>query len=402
MEKVYLNDLRIGDEVVKFDRGWMGTDFLTHKVKVDNQAVIDRLKNNGIEYVYIKPRSEELDKLDALLEGTSDIVMEEIREQATNCSMNLKDLNHASEIYSESVRIVGTVLDDVRGGRMLNTSAMKHVSENIAEMSTRKRGVLTSITKLKQYDNYTFHHSMNVSIFAASLALHLGLSKKEIAIAANSGLMHDVGKMLVPENILNKPGKLTDAEFAVMKSHVIRGYEFAKKSGTDPEELKMIIEHHERHDGSGYPNGLQDEQISIFGKIGAVVDIYDAITSDRVYHKGMAATSALKLMFQWTDKHINKSIFEFFIKNVGIYPVGSLVIMATKELGMVGKMNAGNPMNPIVVVFINKNGEKMPIKVVDLAKSALDAQKIIGLINPENITVPKEVYKYIDNLNCMS
>ncbi|MCD8552372.1 MAG: HD-GYP domain-containing protein [Seleniivibrio sp.] len=380
----------------------METDFLSHKVRVDNTSVIDRLRRNGIEYVYIKPRNEEIRKLDDLLEGKSSEIINELKEQAPAFQLNLKDLSHASEVYSESVFIVGSILDGIRNGGAINTEAVKHVSQSITEMTLKKRGVLTSITKLKQYDNYTFHHSINVSIFAASLATHLGMSKKEIEIAANSGLIHDIGKMLVPESILNKPGKLSEEEYKVMKTHVIRGYEYAKKCGTPAEELKMIIEHHERHDGSGYPYGLKDEQISIFGKIGAVVDIYDAMTSDRVYHKGIAATSALKLMFQWTDKHINKSIFEFFIKNVGIYPVGSLVIMATHEIGIVGKMNPANPMSPVVVVFLSKNGSRMPIKVVDLSKSGIDAQKIIGLINPENVSVPPEVYKYIDNMNTLA
>jgi len=402
MEKVFLDDLKIGDEVVKFDRGWLGTDFLSHRVKIDSQSVIDRLRKNGIEYVFINPRNEELQKLDDLLDGKSVNIINEIKEQSSLCQLNLKDLNQASEVYTESVRIVGSVLDDIKSGRMINAAAIRHVSDSISEMTMKKRGVLTSITKLKQHDNYTFHHSMNVSIFAASLATHLGLGKAEVQIAANSGLMHDIGKMLVPDAILNKPGKLTPEEYKVMQSHVVRGYEYAMKCGVPDEELKMIIEHHERHDGSGYPYGLKDEQISIFGKIGAVVDIYDAITSDRVYNKGIAATSALKLMFQWADKHINKSIFEFFIKNVGIYPVGSLVIMATKELGMVGKMNAANPMTPVVVIFMNKNGSRMPIKVVDMAKSALDSQKIIGLINPENVSVPPEVYKYIENMNTVA
>jgi putative nucleotidyltransferase with HDIG domain len=305
-------------------------------------------------------------------------------------------------VYTESVKIIGDVLSDVRSGKMFNTGAVKHVAENIAQLTLRNKGVLASVTKLKQFDNYTFHHSMNVSIFAASLAAHLKLDEKEIAIAANSGIMHDVGKMLVPENILNKPSKLTAEEFAIMKTHVELGYDIIKQSGEDMSSKGLVMEHHERHDGSGYPQGLKDEQISIQGKIGAVVDIYDAITSDRVYHKGMAATSALKLMFQWADKHINKSVFEFFIKNIGIYPVGSLVIMATQELAMVGKINNGRPTDPVVVVFMGKNGERLPIKVVDLSKSGVDRQKIIGLINPENVSVPKEVYRYIDSMNRIS
>ena len=402
MIKTAIDDLHIGDEVLKFDRGWLSTDFLSHRVMVSDKSIIERFRSNGIQFVYIKPRSKEIEQINELVSGKSDEIISIIKQEAPKNQINLKDFNLASEVYSESVKIIGNVLGDVKSGKMFNVGAVKHVAENITEMTIRHRGVLASITKLKKHDDYTFRHSMNVSIFAASLAAHLGLNKQDISIAANAGLMHDIGKMLVPDEILNKPGRLSEKEYDIMKSHVEKGYEFLKADGTQKEYLCLVREHHERHDGSGYPFGLKDSEISIHGKIGAVVDIYDAITSDRVYRKGMLATEVLKMMFQWTDKHINKSVFEFFIKNIGIYPVGSIVMMASQELAMVGRINHGRPTDPTVIVFTNKSGNFQPIKVVDLSKSGIDRQKIVGLINPDNVKVPDDVLKYVDNLNRMS
>jgi len=137
---------------------------------------------------------------------------------------------------------------------------------------------------------------------------------------------------------------------------VTAGYDYLVKNGMDPSTLNIVIEHHERYDGSGYPYGLKDEEISLTGKIGAVVDIYDAITSDRVYHKGMEPPSAVKMMFKWTDHHINKKVFEFFVTNIGIYPVGSLVLLNTNEVAMVAKINH-EPASPVVAVFKNPKGK---------------------------------------------
>lgn len=399
MQKVPIHDLKIGDKVLKFDRNWLGTDFLSHKFTVKDLSIIDRLHKNGIEYVFVDDINEQQKKLDSLFDGGHEEIITQVKEHAKESMLDIKDLHEASAVYTESVKIVSDVLHDVRTGKMFNSGAVKHVAENIATITLRNKGVLTSVTKLKKFDDYTFHHSMNVSIYAASLAAHLGVKEEGIARIAQSGLMHDVGKMLIPQEILNKPDKLSDAEFSIMKEHVERGYDFLLKQGTETDLLKLVREHHERSDGTGYPRGLKDKEISIEGKIGAVVDIYDAMTSDRVYHKGMMATSALKLMFQWTDSHINKSIFEFFIKNIGIYPVGSLVIMSTRELAIVGKINNNRPTDPVVITFMDKNGEQLPIKVTDLSKSAVDGQKILGLLNPENISIPSEVYRYIDDLN---
>lgn len=399
MKKVFIDDLVVGDKVVKLDRHWLQTDFLKHKFVIKDKSVIVKMRQRGIEYVYLDDSSEEIVKAAVQAGFTDEPLPEVIEDIRSGAETNIEDYDTASEMYIESIKIVKNVLEDVRAGRMFSSGAVKNVAANISELTMKNKGVLSSVTKLRKHDDYTFQHSMNVSIYAASLAAHLGMSKKDVESIASAGILHDVGKMLVPSKVLNKPGKLTDGEFKVMKDHVQLGYDFLKKEGIPEEMLRLAYEHHERYNGSGYPRGLKDSEISLEGKIGAVVDIYDAITSDRVYHKGMEPPSALKLMFKWADSHINRKVFEFFVMNIGIYPVGSLVLMNTNELAVVGKINPHKPTEPVVLIFTNKMGQKLPVKTIDTSKNILPKKTIVGPVNPENIDIPDEIYKYIDNTN---
>jgi len=398
MKKISVSELRIGDKVVKLDKGWFETGLLTHKFTVKDTAVIQKLKDNGVADVFIEKDDLEAAVID-IFQGKPEEIIEHKKEIISKNYINLGEVSNARTLYTESVKIVHSVLGDIRSGKMFNENAVKSVASNIAEITLKNRGVMASMTKLKYHDNYTFLHSMNVSIFASSLAAHLGMNKDEIEFIAQAGLLHDAGKMLVPIEILNKPGKLTEEEFKIMKNHVILGYEYLVKQGLPKKMLNLVLQHHERYDGSGYPQGLKDEQISVEGKIGAVVDIYDAITSDRCYHKGIEPPAALKLMFRWTDSHINKKIFEFFVMNVGIYPVGSLVLLDTNELAVVGRMNTVRPTEPSVLVFMDKVGRRIPVQMVDLSKNILHKKKILGPVNPENINIPDEVYFFIDGMN---
>lgn len=398
MKKISVSELQIGDKVVKLDRSWLETGFLTHKFTVKDKTVIEKLTGDGVEYVYVE-RDERTEAVVDVFNGRPDDFIEHRKEIIRENYINLDEISSAKTLYSESVKIVHNVLGDIRSGKMFNESAVKSVASNIAEITLKNKGVMASMAKLKYHDDYTFLHSMNVSIFASSLAAHLGMSAKEVERIAQAGLLHDAGKMLVPTGVLNKPGKLTDDEFKVMKDHVILGYDYLVKQGLPKDTLNLALQHHERYDGSGYPQGLKDEQISVEGKIGAVVDIYDAITSNRCYHKGMEPPAALKLMFKWTDSHINKKVFEFFVMNVGIYPVGSLVLLDTNELAVVGKMNAARPTDPMVLIFMDKAGRNRPTQMVDLSKNVLHKKKILGPVNPENINIPDEIYAFIEGMN---
>ncbi|ADR19301.1 HD-GYP domain-containing protein [Calditerrivibrio nitroreducens] len=397
MQKIHVNELKIGDRVLKLDASWLETPFLSHKFKIKDLNDINKLKKHGIEYVFIEPRNDMV-SVKEVIEENKDLLENVQYEELPKHYIDFQSLTKASEIYEQSVKIIRSVMEDIRAGKLFDDTGVRIIADKITELTVKKGDLLSSAAKLKSYDDYTFQHCVNVSVFATSLGKLMNLPSKELNMLSASALLHDVGKMLVPKEILNKPGKLTDEEFKIMKNHVTAGYDYLIKNGLDPSDLKIVIEHHERYDGSGYPYGLKDPDISLFGKIGAVVDIYDAITSDRVYHKGMEPPSALKMMFKWTDTHINKKIFEFFITHIGIYPVGTLVLLNTNELAIVAKIT-DNPTAPIVAVFKNPKGEDIPIYTVDLSKKSVLSKKIIGPVNPEKININKEIYDIIERVN---
>lgn len=403
MKKISVFDLKVGDKVLKLDASWLDTPFLKHSFTVKDKKTIEKLIKNGIKYVFIneneKENKSDLDesKKDKIFE-INDELIETRKESLPKEYLEFKDLKPSIELYEKSIKMVKGIMEDVRAGRMFNNAGVKIIAEKLADITIKNSYLLTSISKLQTFDEYTFQHSINVAIFAGCLGKLLNLPVLEIKMLINSGILHDIGKMLVPKDILNKPAKLTDDEFAIMKNHVVLGYEYLKKQGFSDHELKIVLEHHERADGSGYPKGLKDSEISIAGKIGAVVDIYDAITSDRVYHKGMYPPKAIKLMFSWADRHINKSVFEFFVSQVGIYPVGSVVLLSTNELAVVADVSK-KPLEPVVVIFKSHTGVDIPPVVYDLSKPTVLKKKIVGPVNPENIFISSEVYKIIEKIN---
>ena len=198
-------------------------------------------------------------------------------------------------------------------------------------------------------------------------------------------LIHDFGKMLVPLEVLNKPGKLTDSEFRIMKEHVVRGVDYIKEiPGISPDAIQVAQEHHERYSGKGYPLGLKENSISEFGRIAAVVDVYDAITSDRVYHRGMIPTRALQKIYEWRYHDFDPVLVDMFIKIVGIYPLGSLVMLSDGRVGMVIEGNIRNSLRPRVLLLFDRRGESM--KEPELLDLALEfSLKILHNVEPETL-----------------
>jgi len=199
--------------------------------------------------------------------------------------------------------------------------------------------------------------------------------------AGLGGLLHDTGKALVPDSILNKAGALTDEEFAIIKKHPRDGYDILVQSGgIGPIPLDITLHHHERRDGSGYPDKLDQGQISELARMAAIVDVYDAITSDRSYHKGMAPADALRKIFEWSKFHFDPVLAQEFVRCVGIYPVGTLVMLESGRLGVVAEAHETSLLTPKVNVFFNtKTMNYITPRQVDLARplGAGGADKII-------------------------
>ncbi|MBD3322901.1 MAG: HD domain-containing protein, partial [Chitinivibrionales bacterium] len=207
---------------------------------------------------------------------------------------------------------------------------------------------------------YTYVHSVNVSVLIASLARAMGYNRNLLLDAGVGGLLHDIGKMRVPDSILNKPGRYADWEFAIMKKHPDHGLDIIReKKSISPKATMIIAQHHERYNGNGYPRGLKGKEISELGLIAAVADVYDALTSDRVYRAAWTPQKALATIFQGCDEQYSRNVVEIFTKHMGIYPVGSFVKLRTGEMGIVVRIDHGKLLMPTVLVLFDSAGNRL-------------------------------------------
>ena len=227
-------------------------------------------------------------------------------------------------------------MEDVRLGQAVNTEAAKDLVTEVTNSITRSPHAMVWLTNMKERDEYTSIHCMNVCIMSVSFGRTLGMDKAELEVLGLGGLLHDLGKMRVPPEILNKPSKLTFEEFEVMKTHPMQGYKMLNEQSDLPSEVLDIVKHHhERRNGKGYPSQLDGDQINNMTRIVAIVDVYDAITSDRCYHDAISPSDALKNMYEWVNEDFDKELVENFIKCLGIYPIGSVVKLNMGHVGLV-------------------------------------------------------------------
>ncbi len=241
-------------------------------------------------------------------------------------------------------------------GRALNMEAVSEVVGSMADSILRSPDALTSLTRLKQFDEYTFFHSVNTSILALSVGRHLGYRRAPLLQLGTGMLLHDIGKTQIPIEILNKLGRYEADEFEIMKQHVLRGAEIlSHTTGLTDMFLKPTLEHHERVDGTGYPHQRSRTDLSQFGRIAAIVDIYDAVTSDRCYHKGKTPHDTLQILYQLgTRGHVDGELVQQFVQVVGVYPVGSCVSLNTGERAIVKQVNHHAPLQPLVVLITDE------------------------------------------------
>ena len=262
---------------------------------------------------------------------------------------------------------------DARLGRSIDTISAKKMVGGLVDSILSNPDALVWFNHLKNKDEYTSEHSLRVCILALAFGRHLELSQPELNILGLGALLHDIGKMRIPSDILNKPGRLTPDEFELMKSHVPRGVEILENTPSIPlAAIEVARSHHERYDGSGYAFGLKGTNIGLFGQIGAIVDSYDAITSDRSYHKGMSAHDALRKMYEWRRKDFHEKLVEQFIQCMGIYPIGSVVEMNTGSVGVVVSVNRLWRLRPRVAL------------VLDASRRRYESPRIIDLINEDS------------------
>lgn len=304
----------------------------------------------------------------------------------------------AVKICANAKLAVATMFNEARMGKALSGSDALQVVAEISGSVLRNPSALISLARLKTVDDYTYMHSVAVCALMVALAHQLGLDSEQVRQAGLAGLVHDIGKMMMPIDVLNKPGKLTDEEFALIKEHPEAGHKLLLEgSNINQMALDVCLHHHEKSNGTGYPIGLKNEQISLYAKMGAVCDVYDATTSNRPYKNGWEPAESLRKMAEWCDGHLDQSVFEAFVKSLGIYPVGSLVLLSSNRLAVVVEQSAISLLTPVVKVFFSvKSDYRIPSELLDLSKPHC-RDKIVAHESPEKwgITDIQELWSSI-------
>jgi putative nucleotidyltransferase with HDIG domain len=283
-----------------------------------------------------------------------------------------EEVSRARKLQEKSKAAVTSMFMEARMGNAINVEEAMPLVDEINLSISRNPEAFLNISRLKNKDDYTYLHSVAVCALMIALSKQMGLSDADIKDAGMAGLLHDVGKMMIPEDVLNKPGKLTDEEFEVIKNHPRRGWEVLSESkGANAVALDVVLHHHERVDGTGYPEKISGDALTIFARMGAVCDVYDALTSNRCYKAGWEPSEALRKMAEWRNGHFDERIFYAFVKTIGIYPTGTLVKLKSGKLAVVIEQSAKGLLTPMVKAFFStKSNEPIMPETIDLSKSA--------------------------------
>ena len=392
LKKITSDRLTLGMHIKEFCGSWMDHPFWRGGFVVNNPKDLAAIQASNIKEVWIdSSKGKDVVERRREAEAVSPPVPErrsqpessaEAKPRSVAPTSRAVELVQASRIFSESRQAVISMFQEARMGNAVDTIIAKALVEDIADSVSRNAGALISLARLKNADDYTYMHSVAVCAMMVALSRQLGLDEEQTRSAGLAGLMHDLGKAAMPLDVLNKPGKLTDAEYAVIKTHPKQGHNLLERSGEENAiVLDVCLHHHEKIDGSGYPKGLKGDEISLFAKMGAVCDVYDAITSNRPYKAGWDPAESLRKMAEWKG-HFDLKVFQAFVKSLGIYPIGSLVRLSSGRLGVVVAQTGKSLTMPAVKVFYStKSNFRIEPEVIELSRPGMQ-EKIVQREDP--------------------
>ncbi len=382
-DKVAVNakDLTIGMYVTELDRPWLETSFKFQGFEITGDKELQEIRR-VCDFVYVdvtrQVAKKDTAKADSQTVGFSEIALQ--RPPPRKISSIDQEIDRADNLYKEAGDLVKEFMEKTANGQVIDVKVAKEVVAECVNSILHSPDATLWLSQLKNKDEYTSQHSLNVCALSIILGRHINLSVKQLNEVGLCGMMHDMGKMLVPNEILNKPGKLDQEELIVMQNHTSLGFELLKSS---PNMYLGAIEtaytHHERLDGRGYPRGVAGNMIGNYTRIVTIADMYDAMTSDRVYKKGMNHLEAINIMSQ--DKgHLDPNLVTKFIESIGVYPPGTMVELNSGEIAIVVEVNNLSKLRPKIILLTDRGKHKIPEKTLDLNEMRLNADNQVFTI----------------------
>jgi len=368
LKKVSVEQLRVGMFINSFYCSWFKHPFALSKFLLKNSVEINKIRTASIEFVEIDITKG----LDILVEKK--VINKPKPKVKIKKSINRPNVNNAKDemkaakvAFDEAETYITNMMATAKMGAHVELEQLDPVINKLSSSILRNPNALLGLSRIRTMDKYTFEHSVSFSVLIMSFARSMGKDEEFIRLLGIGGLLHDIGKTLTPAHILNKPAKLTPDEFKIMKEHVVHSRNILEKTeGLSKISMDVAVMHHEKFDGSGYPAGLKGDEISLAGQMSSIVDVYDALTADRCYHKGRQPAEALKFLLNGAGSHFNPSLVNQFVHSIGIYPVGCLVLLSNGYLAKVIEIK-GNMLKPIIELIINLNTRSyVPRKVINL------------------------------------
>ncbi|MBN2970694.1 HD-GYP domain-containing protein [Roseomonas aeriglobus] len=364
--RVEIERLRPGVFIESIEGSWLSSPFWKKRFLLESVSDIDRLRAAGISGVTIDttkglgpaplpvagPVEDILDDRTVLpIAPAIETEPAPIVRRRRRSAARVTEIDRAQETVQKSKEAVTAMFGEARMGQAIKVEAVEPLVDEIAASVARDPSAMIKVTRLKHKNEYTYLHSVAVCALMINLARHIGLPEEDHRAIGMAGLLHDIGKMAIPEDVLEKPGRLDDDEVVVVRSHPEKGHAILIDS---PEvsamALDVCLHHHERVDGKGYPFGLTADQLNLHARMGAICDVYDAITSNRPYKRAWSANDSLARMLQW-EGHFDEDLLDAFIASIGIQPTGGLVRLQSNRLGIVLEGNLDEPTRPLVRAF---------------------------------------------------
>ena len=411
LKRIRVEDLTLGMYLQEFCGSWMDHPFWRTKFVLTDPKDLERIRATAVEEVWIdisrgkdvaqgRPSvSQEEDEIRRATDFGELVAMPPLKvvepEKPPPPMRDLRptstqaELHRAAQICGQAKEAVVSMFQEARMGKAVDAESASSLVQEISDSVTRNPGALISLARLKTADEYTFMHSVAVCALMVALARQIGLNDAQTRTAGMAGLLHDLGKAAIPLAVLNKPGKLTDEEFDMVKSHPLEGWKMLKEgSGVEAAVLDACLHHHEKLDGTGYPDRLGHDKLSTIARMAAICDVYDAVTSDRPYKRGWDPAESIRRMAEWTKGHLDPRLFQAFVKSIGIYPVGSLVRLESGRIAVVMEQNVASLVTPKVKVFFStKSDLRIPPEVIDLSVAGT-TDKIVAREDPDKWRFP--------------